>query len=154
MKKSVIVSAGLAAVLAFTSGCFVSSRSGQVYSRDQARQIHQVEEGTVKAVRPVTIEGSRTPVGAIAGGVLGGALGRNIGSGGGRDLATAAGAVGGAAAGAAAEQQLTKKKGLEITVELDSGRNVTVVQEADVQFSPGERVRVLTAGDGSARVTK
>jgi outer membrane lipoprotein SlyB len=53
-----------------------------------------------------------------------------------------------------AEEGVTKKNALEITVELDSGELLTVVQEADLQFYSGERVRVLRANDGSSRVQK
>ena len=49
---------------------------------------------------------------------------------------------------------MTRRNGLEITVELDTGELVTVVQEADMQFYAGERVRLLRANDGSSRVQK
>jgi len=54
--------------------------------------------------------------------------------------------------GQAAEQVATRKTGLEITVKLDSGALVAVVQEADEAFKPGERVRILS-GSGVSRVT-
>jgi outer membrane lipoprotein SlyB len=41
---------------------------------------------------------------------------------------------------------------LEITVKLDSGTMLAVVQEADVQFAPGDRVRLLESG-GTTRVS-
>jgi outer membrane lipoprotein SlyB len=53
-----------------------------------------------------------------------------------------------------AEEQVTKRAGVEVTVELDTGEIITVVQEADIQFYAGERVRVLRARDGSSRVQK
>ena len=49
---------------------------------------------------------------------------------------------------------MTKKNALEITVELDSGEILSVVQEADLEFYAGERVRVLRANDGTSRVQK
>lgn len=131
-----------------------SSRSGQVYSRDQARQEMRVTYATVKEVRPVQIEGTQSGVGAVAGGVAGGVLGSQIGGGSGRIVGGVLGALGGAAGGALAEEGLTKKNGLEITVELDSGEILTVVQEADMEFFPGDRVRLLRSNDGSSRVQK
>jgi outer membrane lipoprotein SlyB len=135
------------------AGC-APSTSGQVYSRDQARMAHTVENGLVEQVKAVKIEGTRSGAGAVGGGVAGGVLGSTIGSGRGSTIAAVAGALAGAAAGAAAEEQITKADGLEILVRLDSGRLVTVVQENDVAFAPGDRVQVLTGSDGTVRVRK
>ncbi len=135
------------------TGC-ISSRSGQVYSRDQARTAQAVVNGTVESVRSVTIEGTQTPVGSVAGGVLGGVLGSTVGDGSGQAVATVAGAIAGAVAGSVAEEQLTRKEGLEIVVQKDNGGSVLVVQEADQTFTPGERVRVVTGPDGTVRITK
>jgi outer membrane lipoprotein SlyB len=63
------------------------------------------------------------------------------------------GAVAGGIAGAAIEEGVTRKKGLEITVQLESGRTLAITQEADEAFNPGERVRVLYGPGGSTRVT-
>lgn len=128
------------------------SRSGSVYTRDQARTAMTVLNGTVTDVRPVQIEGTKTPVGVIAGGAGGAALGSTIGGGSGRTVATVLGGLAGAAGGAIAEEQLTKKDGLEITVQLTGGETIAVVQEADEQFSVGEAVRVLKSPDGTTRV--
>jgi outer membrane lipoprotein SlyB len=145
-------------LILFMSGSLLSacasSRSGQVYSRDQARSEMQVNYGTVKEVRNVQIEGTKSGVGAVAGGVTGGVLGSMVGGGKGRLLGAVVGALGGAAGGAVAEEQVTKRAGVEVTVELDTGEIITVVQEADIQFYAGERVRVLRARDGSSRVQK
>ena len=143
----------VAVVAVYMTGC-VSSRSSEVYSRDQARQAHTVEAGTVESVKEVKIEGTQTPVGAAAGGIAGGVLGSTIGKGSGRTLATVGGALLGAAGGAAAEEGLTSKKGLEIVVKKDSGETIVVVQEADVPIYPGDRVRILRGNDGTTRVSK
>jgi outer membrane lipoprotein SlyB len=135
------------------NGC-ASSRSGEVYSRDHARKVHTVVAGTVESVKEITIEGTKTPVGTVAGGVAGGALGTTVGSGSGRTIATVLGALAGAAAGTAAEEGLTRKPGLEIVVNQDNGQTIVVVQEADVLFAPGDRVRIIKANDGTTRVSK
>lgn len=134
-------------------GC-ASSRSGQVYSREQARQEMRVNYGTVLEVRQVRIEGTQSGAGAVAGAVTGGILGSMIGGGRGQVLGAVLGAIGGAAGGAMAEEALTTKDALEITVELDTGEIVSVVQEADQPFYQGERIRLLRAYDGSSRVQK
>lgn len=141
----------LAAAAALT-GC-ASSKSGDVYSRDQARTVQTVKMGVVESVRTVKIEGTKTPVGAATGAVVGGVAGSTIGGGRGQTIATVLGAVAGGVAGAAAEEGITRKDGVEITVKLDSGTMIAVVQEASAEvFRPGERVRVLESG-GVTRVT-
>ena len=110
------------------AGC-ASSKSGDVYSRDQTRREMIVRTGVVESVREVTIGGGKGQiVGAIIGAVLGGM------------------------AGTAIEENATKKNALEITVSLDNGTLIAVVQEMGEIFHPGERVRVLS-GSGSTRVT-
>ncbi|MCK5836598.1 MAG: glycine zipper 2TM domain-containing protein [Desulfobacula sp.] len=142
---------GIAAIL--INGC-ASSRSGEVYSRDHARQAQTVVAGTVESVKKVTIEGTKTPVGAVAGSVAGGVLGSTVGSGSGKTIASVIGALAGAAAGTAAEEGLTRKPGLEIVVKQDNGPTIVVVQEADQLFAPGDRVRIIKANDGTTRVSK
>ncbi|MCL7744986.1 glycine zipper 2TM domain-containing protein [Guyparkeria hydrothermalis] len=142
-----------AAGLALLSGC-ASSLSSGAYSRDSARQMQTVYYGTVQSIRTVQIEGTKTPVGAGAGAVTGGILGSQVGGGTGRSLATVGGVVLGGLAGAAAEEGITRQTGYEITVRLDNGRTVSIVQAADVSFQPGERVRVIEARDGTTRVTR
>ena len=143
----------LAVVALLFSGC-VSSRSGKVYSRNEARKVQTVTGGVVESVRNVTIEGTKTPVGTVAGSVVGGVLGSTVGSGSGRTVATVIGALAGAAAGTAAEEGITQKPGLEIVVKKDDGTTIVVVQEADVVFTPGERVRIITASGGTTRISR
>jgi outer membrane lipoprotein SlyB len=143
----------MAIIAVYVTGC-ASSRSGQVYSRDQARQVQTVENGTVESVKEVMIEGTKTPIGTAAGGVTGAVLGSTVGSGSGKTVATVLGALAGAAAGTAAEEGLTRKPGLEIVVKKDSGQTIVIVQEADVMIAAGDRVRIITASDGTTRVSK
>lgn len=142
----VLLAAGLA-----LGGC-VQSQSGGAYSRGQARQEQNVRNGTVESLRTVTIEGTKTPIGTLAGGAVGGVAGSTVGGGRGSAVAAILGAVAGGIAGSAAEEALTRKQGLEIIVKLDSGNTVAITQEADEKFSPGERVRVISGG-GVSRVT-
>jgi outer membrane lipoprotein SlyB len=141
----------LAAVL--ISGC-ASSRSGKVYSRSEARQVQTVENGTIVSVKNVEIEGTKTPIGTAAGGVAGGVIGSTVGQGSGRTVATVLGALAGAAAGTMAEEGITRKPGLEIVVKKDSGQTLVVVQEADMELAPGDRVRIITSSNGTTRVSK
>ncbi|PKO25807.1 MAG: hypothetical protein CVU35_02160 [Betaproteobacteria bacterium HGW-Betaproteobacteria-8] len=138
--------------LSFFLAACASSQSGSVYSRDEARKTQTVRMGVVESVRLVRIEGTKTPIGTVAGGAVGGIAGSTVGHGRGSAAAAVVGAVVGGLAGAAAEEGLTRKDGLEITVKLDNGTLLAVVQEADEQFHPGERVRLVESG-GTTRVT-
>jgi len=140
-------------IASLLTGC-ASSRSGEVYSRGQARRAQTVQLGTVEFVKPVQIEGAKSGIGTAAGGIAGGVAGSTIGGGRGSTLAALGGAIVGAVAGTAGEEALTRRDGLEITVRLDSGQVLAVVQEADVLFAAGDRVRVLTGTDGTTRVEK
>lgn len=129
-----------------------SSNSGSVYSRDEARKTQTVRMGVVESVRQVRIEGTKSPVGTVAGGAVGGIAGSSIGHGRGSAVGAVLGAVAGGLAGAAAEEGITRKDGLEITVKLDSGGLIAIVQEADENFNPGDRVRLVESG-GTTRVS-
>ncbi len=154
MKKSVeIVSVTLlAAVLAALGGC-ASGTGSKDYSRAQTRGVQEVQMGVVESVREVRIEGTKTPIGAGAGAVVGGVAGSNVGGGSGRVVGATVGAVLGGLGGAAAEEAVTREKGVEITVKLDSGRMIAVTQAADQEFRVGDRVRILSGG-GVTRVTQ
>ncbi len=132
-------------------GC-ASSSSGSVYSPRQARSEQTVRLGVVESVRQVSIEGSRSGVGAIAGGATGGLAGSNVGGGRGTTIGSILGAVAGGVAGNVLEERVTRKDGLEITVRLDNGDLRAITQEADEAFKPGDRVRLLSGG-GTTRVT-
>jgi len=132
-------------------GC-APSMSGSAYSRDQARKVQTVHEGEVIMVREVLIEGTKSGLGGLAGGVMGFALGSTVGGGSGKGVARAAGTIAGAAAGGAIEEGATRQTGLEITVKLDNGQVVSIVQAADERFDEGDLVRVLRRPDGTARV--
>jgi outer membrane lipoprotein SlyB len=109
--------------------------------------------GVVESIRQVKLEGTKSPIGTVAGGVVGGIAGSAVG---GNDkvsaIAAVIGAVAGGIAGAAIEEGATKADGIEITVKLDSGSLIAIVQEATDQFTPGERVRLIES-NGNTRVS-
>jgi outer membrane lipoprotein SlyB len=144
----------LAVTLTVLGGC-ASSLSNRAYERGQARQTQEVHLGVVSHVRDVEIEGTKSRAGAGAGVLVGAAIGSKAGKEGSvsRAVGTVAGAVAGGIGGAAAEEGMTRQHGLEITVKLDSGQMLAVTQAADESFLVGDRVRVLTAMSGTARVT-
>jgi outer membrane lipoprotein SlyB len=129
-----------------------SSNSGSVYSRDEARKVQTVKTGVIESVRQVKLEGTKSPVGTIAGGAVGGIAGSSVGGGRGSAIAAVIGAVAGGLAGSALEEGITRKDGVELTVKLDGGGLIAIVQEADEVFVAGERVRILESG-GVSRVS-
>lgn len=83
---------------------------------------------------------------------MGGIAGSTVGEGKGSAIAAVIGAVAGGLAGSALEEAVTRKDGLEITVKLDNGSLVAVVQEATESFAPGDNVRLIESG-GVTRVS-
>ena len=139
--------------LVLLGGC-ASSKSGDVYSRDQARREQTVRLATVESVREVLMEGTKSPVGAVAGAAVGGIAGSTLGGGKGSAVAAVIGAVVGGIAGAAIEEGVTRRMALEITVQTDNGQMFAIVQEGDpLEFRPGDRVRIISSY-GESRVTR
>lgn len=138
----------IAALSVLLAAC-ASSNSGSVYKRDDARKVQTVKTGVIESVRQVKLEGTKTPIGTVAGGAIGGIAGSSVGGGRGSAIAAVLGAVVGGLAGSAAEEGITRKDGLEITVKLDGGGLIAIVQEADEEFKPGEKVRIVENSDTS-----
>jgi len=134
------------------AGC-ASSLSGDTYSRSEARSVQQVEYGVIEQLRPVNIEGTKTPVGTGAGALIGGLAGSSIGHDTTSNVMAVIGAVAGGLAGAAIEEGVTRTSGVEITVRLDNGRTIAIVQalSPNERFAVGERVRLIRSGQ-NARV--
>ena len=144
---------GITAVLltVVMAGCTPKSMSGDVYSRERAQKVQTVEYGEVVEVRQILIEGTKSGLGAVGGGALGGALGSGVGSGAGSTIAVVGGVIVGALAGGAAEEAATKTPGVEVTVRMDAGRTIALVQGVDPPVRAGDRVRILSNPDGSVR---
>ncbi|WP_397451727.1 glycine zipper 2TM domain-containing protein [Pseudomonas sp. NA-150] len=152
MRKSVLLVASLTAIALTLGGC-ASSLTGDSYSRDEARQVQTVRLGTIESLRPVKIEGTKTPIGAGAGAVVGGVAGSAVGGGKGSIITAVIGAVAGGLLGSAAEEGMMRTQGVEITVHEDDGTMrayVQAVAENEV-FRVGERVRIMTV-NGTSRV--
>ena len=109
--------------------------------------------GVVEEVRAVPL-GNRvgSVSGTVVGGGVGAAAGRTVGSGRGSQAGSVVGAVAGTIAGNMMADRVANRDGLEITVRLDNGRQLLVVQPDVETFKPGERVRVLSDQQGT-RVT-
>ena len=147
MKRSIGIFLSISLVCFSLTGC-VSGLEGSSYSRSEARQVQQVEFGAILSTKPVIIEGQRTDWGELSGVIIGGIAGSSVGEGKGQQIATTLGAIGGAVAASVVEEKATRVQGLELTVKMDSGKILSIVQEVDEinQFQKGQRVRILMQG--------
>jgi outer membrane lipoprotein SlyB len=113
-----------------------------------------VRMGIVESVRDVTIDASDTGTGTLAGAAIGGVAGSTVGGG---YRANAVGAIAGAVVGGiignAVEKNANDRKGVEVTVRLESGKLIAITQEKDEEFRVGDQVRILS-GQGATRVSR
>ena len=136
-----------------SSAC--TSTVGTMYAKHDTQRAWTVRDATVVQVVEATIEGHSGIIGTYGGGYVGHSLGRTVGAGAGSTVAGAVGAVAGAIVGSQAEKKATEKKAWELLVEISNGgETLAIVQPADQNFDEGEKVRVYTRADGSARVAK
>ncbi|HET7403661.1 MAG TPA: hypothetical protein VFJ62_17820 [Usitatibacter sp.] len=124
-RNTSITAAVLCALL--LGGCAYPAGSRD-YRGYQVMGEQSVRFGVVESVRDVRINPGQTGVGTVGGAALGGILGSNV------------------------EHSANDRPGLEVTVLLDSGKYVAIVQEPDEAFRQGDRVRVVS-GHGTTRVT-
>ena len=83
----------------------------------------------------------------MSGAALGGIAGSAAGAGAGDAAAIVGGALLGGLIGNAVERDAQRRPGLEVTVRLDNGRMIAVVQDDTGEpFRPGDRIRVLSDG--------
>jgi outer membrane lipoprotein SlyB len=132
----------------YLTGC-ASTQNQNTYYQGEAGKVRQTVFATIVDIRPIEIKGENTGAGALTGGLAGGVAGAQFGSGDGQVAALIAGALIGAFAGAAAEQAISDKEGLDITVTTEKGETLTVAQyfsPEDQRLEIGERVLVQTDG--------
>lgn len=149
--KKLFLSTSLVA-LAALSAC--STTSPDVISRDQAQRMSQIQDATVLSVRPVTVDGSQSGIGAVAGGVVGGVAGSSVGGRREGAIVGVLGAVAGAVVGNAVERAGTREEAVEVIVQLRNGERRSVVQaKGQETLVPGEAVILVTTG-GKTRVSR
>ncbi len=154
MKRLAIV----AALTVLLSAC--ATTNPDVVSYREAHRSARVSDGVVLNVRPVTVDGSQSGVGAMTGSVAGAVAGSNIG--GYRDgfVGSILGAVVGGVLGNAIERSATSEAADEIIVQLNNGQRRSIVQarggdtlregDAVLLIDNGRRVRLTRASATSA----
>ena len=146
--KKLLIALSAAAMAACTT------TSPDVVQRGDAQRLSQVQDGTVLSVRPVTVDGSQSGIGATAGGVVGGIAGSSVGGRRESVVMGVLGAVAGGVIGNAVERSGTKEEAVEILIQLKNGERRAIVQaKGSETLSPGEAVILVTTG-GKTRVTR
>jgi outer membrane lipoprotein SlyB len=102
-----------------------------------------VYRGTIIAMRPVAVSGSRSGIGATAGAVGGGFLGSTIGGDWrARTVGGVVGALAGGVAGGAIEQGATRGEAMEFIIRPDAGSERVITQTNELGLQIGDRVMV------------
>lgn len=129
------------------SGGYV--RSAPVYHNADTYAARSVYSGRVTQVRVVVVGNERSGAGAVLGAIAGGLIGSTVGGGDGRTLAIVGGALAGGAIGDRAEYNGSRYRAIEVSVLLDRGDRVVVLQDLSADLRPGDRVRVIGWGSGA-----
>lgn len=173
--------APLVCILAVTLFTACSSSSRPVhYPTTSSGVAQKLDKGTIAGIREVVIDGRATNLGSIVGAGIGAGIGSiatpvqqtqtrtrrvnpktgqvsekiNVSSNSNENrAATIIGGAVGAVVGRKVEKALTAKKAQEITIEMDSGEVVVVVQQKrEPGFYSTERVQIYTTSAGNSRV--
>lgn len=123
-------------------------------SAESVGRMQDLSTGTVVAVKDVKIDGKVTYLGPSTGAVIGSGIGQTVGHGSGQILASVGAAAVGGVVGGMVEKQLSAKRAQELTINVDGGEVVVVVQQLNNRgFAEGDRVRVIHSISGDARVS-
>lgn len=147
-----LVLAAAGSMIAFGGGCAARSNL-PVYDSGQVGNPITSQRGEIVSVRDVLIKAPSQSAGSTGMGArIGSAAGRSAVSGGAAGAVVGAvGAVVGEAAGAVVGATADNKMGEEITVLVEGGQLITIVQErgSGLPLAQGERVRLVTGGSSS-----
>jgi outer membrane lipoprotein SlyB len=117
--------------------------------RTEPLPVEPERSGVIEELRSVPLPSRGGSIaGTVVGGAAGGAAGSAVGSGRGSQAASVAGSVAGSIVGYTLGEGIGKREGLEITLRLDNGRQLIVVQPDGERFAVGERVRVINEKQG------
>ena len=136
----------------FVFSCSNMSLAPEVVRKSDAQKQQYVTIGTIIDVTNVVIEGDRE-AGSAAGALIGAATGKNVTeSEPESDIAAIIGGLVGSAVGSEIGSKLTKKDGVELLIETNGGRMVSIIQEiGKYKYAPDQKVRIIKR-NGKSRV--
>jgi len=136
----------------FMVSCSYSSLRPEVVDRSSAQRMQTVIFATVVSIDRVILSGDGD-TGAVVGALIGGAAGASVtDSETESDIAGVIGALAGSAVGAKLGDAATRKPAIELMLDLDSGKTVSIIQEeGDYSFAVGQRVKIIKS-KGKSRV--
>ncbi len=129
-------------ILIIGSACSMADYKPESISKYQAGEIETVILGTIIQLEPVVIEGNRD-LGAAAGAAVGADLGSD------NDKApVAAGVIGaliGSAVGGEIGSRVNEKRAVELTIQLENKKIISIVQEVSEKYSffEGQKVKIV-----------
>ena len=132
--------------------CSYSSLRPEVVDRSDSQRMQTVIFATVVSVDRVILSGDGE-TGAVAGAIIGGVAGASVtDSETESDIAGVLGALVGSAVGSKMGDAATRKPAIELLLDLDSGKTVSIIQEeGDYSFAVGQRVKIIK-NKGKSRV--
>jgi len=139
MKKTnrIIISVILSSGVMFLSACSTAPQTNKQAGTLSKESVVTVQQGTVTALKEVTIQGSSTGAGGTVGSIAGSLLGSSVPVAG-----SIIGSLIGSAVGSGAEKQLTNQQGYEITVTLINGEKFIVTQLAETKFERNRHQKI------------
>ena len=134
------------------TGCAYSSQRPDVVDRSVAQRAQSVTFATVVDIDRVVIAGDRE-VGAAAGALIGAAAGQSVSD---SEIESGVGGIlgglAGSAVGSAIGDTATRKAAIELLLELDNGKAISIIQEeSQYMFAVGQRVKIIKSS-GKSRV--
>ena len=129
-------------ILIIGSACSMADYKPESISKYQAGEIETVILGTIIQLESVVIEGNRD-LGAAAGAAVGADLGSD------NDKApVAAGVIGaliGSAVGGEVGSRVNEKRAVELTIQLENEKIISIVQEVSDKYSffEGQKVKIV-----------
>jgi|TARA_B100001063_G_C16618282_1_gene479346 outer membrane lipoprotein SlyB len=138
--------------IVFLAGCSYNSLRPEVVDRSSAQKMQTVIFATVVSIDRVVLSGDGD-TGAVAGAIIGGVTGASVtDSETESDIAGVLGALVGSAVGSKIGDAATRKPAIELMLNLDSGKTVSIIQEeGEYSFAVGQRVKIIK-NRGKSRV--
>ena len=130
-------------IMVLVSGCVNTSQTPDIVNREDVQKEQYVIEGTILDITKVTIEGDRE-IGAAAGALIGGAAGKNV-----TDSETESkissliGGLIGSAVGSEIGSSMTKKDAVELLIETNSGKLISIIQEVSYSYYKNQKIRII-----------